>query len=212
MQILVMCTANICRSPMAERMLRRHAEIRGADATIASAGLLQGGRSASDGSCRAVAGWGLDLSDHISRRIDAELIEASDLTLAMEVRHVREAALLVPDRLSRIYTLRELVERADGEGGAGARGDRSLDEWLDALSVGRSPASLVGRTDLDVADPYGGPTEGYHRAAAELATLTSATADLLWGPLADGDDPFPPVAGTHGSEPQSGRRRWFGRR
>lgn len=211
MQVLVMCTANICRSPMAERMLRRHVAARDADATIISAGLLEGGRAASDGSVRVLANLGLDLSDHLSTRIDADAVTASDLVLAMEVRHVREAVLLAPDRLDHIYTLRELVERAQE---IGPRGPQPLDTWLADLSQGRTPGSLVGRTDLDVADPYGGPAAGYDRAGAELHALTSEAADLLWGPVPDDTTVFsaPAIAPAEAADGRNRVARWFTRR
>ena len=178
MQVLMMCTANICRSPMAERFLRRAAEQRGADVTVASAGLLNGGEPASTGSTRAMAEHGIDLGDHRSRRIDTPMIASADLVVAMEVRHVREAAALVPHRFGAIYTLRELIKRTQP---VGPRHDRPLDEWLTQVGEGRRAADLLRSTDLDIADPYGGPPEGYIATAALLAELTERLADVLWG-------------------------------
>lgn len=179
MQLLVMCTANICRSPMAERFLRRAASERGVDATITSAGLLTNGEPASVGSVQAMAALGIDLSDHQSRRIDATMVNAADLVVAMETRHVREATVLAPDRFGTILTLRELVASI---GRIGPRRDQPLAEWLATLTEGRRAADLLRATHLDVADPYGGPPEGYVATAAELATLTTELADALWGP------------------------------
>jgi protein-tyrosine phosphatase len=190
---------------MAERMLRRHAEARGTAATISSAGLLEGGRSASDGSARVMSNMGIDLADHRSHQIDVEALDSADLVLAMELRHVREAALLTPDRLDRIYTLRELVGRGQV---IGPRGERALDDWLTALAEGRAPGSLLGRIDLDVDDPYGGPAAGYDRTAAQLVDLTGTAADLLWGPVPDGVELFPDVPATTDA---SGRPTWLRR-
>lgn len=60
LHLLVVCTANICRSPMAERFLRRDAATRGVDATVASAGMLTNGEPASSGATEALAAYGLD--------------------------------------------------------------------------------------------------------------------------------------------------------
>ena len=201
MRILVLCTANVCRSPMAERLLRHHAAARHVDATVDSAGLLAGGRAASDGSVRALTRLGIGLDDHQSRELTVELLDAADLVLAMEARHVREATVLAPHRFSSIYTVRELVTLAEP---VGPRGDRRLDEWLADVGAGRTGSSLIGATDLDVADPYGGPDAGYLRTAAELVELTDTIAGHLWGPLPSDVPPLDASVLTEGSESGTG--------
>jgi protein-tyrosine phosphatase len=177
-QILLVCTANICRSPMAERLLRRAAASRGAEATVESAGLLTSGRPASPGAVSALTARGLDLTDHRSRLLDADMVRTADLVVAMEVAHVRDAASLAPERFGATFTLRELVDRvAEIE----PRRDRPIHEWLEELGTGRRAADLLRATGLDVADPYGGPLEGYLDTAAELDRLTEALAEALWG-------------------------------
>jgi protein-tyrosine phosphatase len=178
-QLLVVCTANICRSPMAERFLRRAAATRGIDATVTSAGMLTNGVPASPGAVAALAAYGLDLTDHHSRRLDAAMIESADLVVTMEAIHVRDAAVLAPKRFPAIYTLREILRRSAE---VGPRGRRTIDEWLVELGAGRRAADLLRADELDVTDPYGGQIEHYVATAAELATLTEALADALWGP------------------------------
>lgn len=181
MKLLVVCTANICRSPMAERFLRQAANERGVGeaVTVTSAGLLEGGRSASEGSTRAMQAYGISLADHRSRRLTPELITGADLVVAMTVRHVQESAVMAPARFGSIFTLRELVRRSAA---AGPRGDRPLTEWLAAVGRDRSTAALIAAHDLDVEDPYGGPPEGYVSTAKVLDDLTRRLADSLWGP------------------------------
>ena len=41
--VLLLCTANQCRSPMAEVLLRHHLAAAGIEATVSSAGLYEGG-------------------------------------------------------------------------------------------------------------------------------------------------------------------------
>jgi protein-tyrosine phosphatase len=175
MNLLVLCTANICRSPMAERLLRHLAYQRGADIHISSAGFRTGGRPAADGAVRALAQFGLDLNDHLSRRLDTDLLRGADLVVTMESAHVREAAVLAPDRFRATFTLRELVQRGrEGQHQAHGR------DWLEALGEGRTAAQMLRASGLDVADPYGGPDGGYDTTASELARLCTALADLLW--------------------------------
>jgi protein-tyrosine phosphatase len=177
--LLLVCTANICRSPMAEVLFREAAARRGAEVIVGSAGLLDGGRAASDGSVQALAARGLELGHHSSRRLEAEMVTTADLVLTMEVRHVAEAAVLAPERFSRIFTMREIVGRI---GSVGPRSDRTLDQWLVALNEERTSTGLLAATGLDVDDPHGGNDDDHARACTEISGLTNAVADALWGP------------------------------
>ncbi len=99
MRILVVCTGNICRSPMAEAMLRQLAtERQRADVTVESAGTgAYDGGSASEGAYLIGLEHGLDLSAHQSRPITRQLVEAADLILGMSPHHVERAVALGGD-------------------------------------------------------------------------------------------------------------------
>ena len=99
--VLILCTANQCRSPMAEVLLRRHLERAGVDATVSSAGLHGGGVPATDHGQAAMADRGLDLSAHRSRELDDDMLRQADLVIAMARVHVREAAVLLPEATAR---------------------------------------------------------------------------------------------------------------
>src|SRR5215210_4721313 len=61
-RILVLCAGNICRSPLAETLLRRALARRGVDAEISSAGIwAEGGLPASEGASSAAQRLGIDL-------------------------------------------------------------------------------------------------------------------------------------------------------
>ncbi|WP_018935583.1 low molecular weight protein-tyrosine-phosphatase [Thioalkalivibrio sp. ALJ24] len=79
-RILVVCTGNICRSPVGEALLRRHAPKR----HIGSAGLgaLVGEGVAPQARALAEAD-GLDVSAHSARQLTSSLLEQSDLVLVM---------------------------------------------------------------------------------------------------------------------------------
>lgn len=180
MRVLVVCTANICRSPVAEAMLRREAEQRGVAAEVTSAGVrARAGDPAADGSFQAVAALGLVLDSHRSRAATDDLAAAADLVLAMEAGHVIDLAGRQPQLFPRAFTLREIVARARD---VGPRGDTPVDQWLASLNDGRRAADLFGATHLDVADPYGGSRRDYDRCVAELGQLTAELATALWGP------------------------------
>ena len=179
--ILVVCTANTCRSPMAEAFLRREAARRGVEAEVGSAGIAaDGGDPPQGGSVRALARLGLDIAPHRSRGASHRVVDAADLVLTMEVAHLRELVADDPAHFPRTFTLREIVRRARV---AGPRGEATLAEWLAALGTGRRAADLLGATDLDVVDPIGRPDAEYQRCAAEIEELCGALAGFLWGPV-----------------------------
>lgn len=85
-QILVVCTGNICRSPMAEGLLikaLRKANSRGKN--VSSAGIqAMVGYSADKHAQRVMKDHGVDISSHRARQLDIDLINWADLILVME--------------------------------------------------------------------------------------------------------------------------------
>ena len=87
--ILVVCVGNICRSPMAEALLKQ--ALRGQeDYTVESAGLgALVGHPASAHSVTLMAELGLDISAHRARQIHPDMVRDADLVLVMEAGHKR---------------------------------------------------------------------------------------------------------------------------
>jgi protein-tyrosine-phosphatase len=179
--LLVLCTANQCRSPMAEVLLRRHLEQAGIDATVSSAGIYQGGIPATHHGVDAMAARGLDLSAHQSRQMDADMVRRADLVIAMARMHVREVAVLAPEALAKTFTLKELARDAAVVGERGR--DEPLDAWLGRIAAGRVTRSLVGvghDDEMDVADPVGRGRADYERTADLLDRLLAQVVDLAF--------------------------------
>ena len=103
--IVLLCTGNVCRSPMAEVLLRERLRAAGVAATVSSAGTWRAGEPASGGSLRAMQARGMDLSDHRSRLLDRDAVDGADLVVGMAREHVREVAVLVPELFGRTFTL-----------------------------------------------------------------------------------------------------------
>jgi len=103
-RILLVCTGNICRSPMAEAIAHRLLHGRGRDdVTVSSAGTAaQDGAPASEGAYLIALERGLDLSAHRARQITSDLVAAADLVLGMSPHHVERALALGGDGKSHL--------------------------------------------------------------------------------------------------------------
>ena len=88
-RVLFVCTGNICRSPLAEALLKRELEQRGADGIeVSSAGTgAWEGAPASEGAYLVALEHGLDLSDHRAQLLTREVVRDSDLILTMARHH-----------------------------------------------------------------------------------------------------------------------------
>lgn len=146
MRILLVCTGNTCRSPLAEVLLRRALEEEQVEGvTVESAGTgAFGGEPASEGSYLVALENGLDLAAHRARVATRGMVAEADLVLAMARAHLRKLDLL----------------------GAGTKA-RLIGEY----------AQVPGAHE--VADPVGGPIEGYRAAYQQLEVMTRAVAKRI---------------------------------
>lgn len=88
-RVLFVCSGNICRSPMAEGLLRHLAETQDLGIEVASAGTLQiEGRPAEKNAVWAAGRVGVDLRAHRSQGLTRELVDWADDVLGMEVEHL----------------------------------------------------------------------------------------------------------------------------
>jgi protein-tyrosine-phosphatase len=108
--ILVVCSGNTCRSPLAAALLaaRLADEPALARVTVTSAGTSAwDGSPASEGSYLVALERGLDLSNHRARMLTAEQVQAADLILTMTGAHASRVADL--GGASKVATMREFA-------------------------------------------------------------------------------------------------------
>ena len=88
-KILLVCTGNICRSPLAAALMQRALGERGAEGIeVSSAGTgAWDGAPVSEGAYLVGLEQGLDLSAHRARLLTRDLVEQSDLILTMARHH-----------------------------------------------------------------------------------------------------------------------------
>jgi protein-tyrosine-phosphatase len=113
--ILLVCTGNICRSPLAEVLLGRALGERGvSDLSVSSAGTgAWDGAPASEGAYLVALERGLDLSGHRARLLTREVVERADLVLTMARHHRARVQELGGE--GRVFVLGEYAGRAGDE-------------------------------------------------------------------------------------------------
>ncbi len=110
--VLFVCTANICRSPIAMGIFARKVAQAFPDQpwTVASAGTwAQSGRRAHEHSRQVSAQQGLDIESHRSQPVSAELLAEFDLILTMEQGHKEALRIEFPQAAKRIFVISEMA-------------------------------------------------------------------------------------------------------
>lgn len=114
-RVLLVCTGNICRSPLAEAILRRELERAGrADIDVKSAGTgAWDGAPASEGAYLVGLEHGLDLSAHRARLLTRDVVQNADVIFTMARHHRARVQELGGDE--RTFVLGEYAGRTGPE-------------------------------------------------------------------------------------------------
>lgn len=108
--VLFVCTANICRSPMAEKLFNHYMLSEEMEIAGDSCGLLPGGESISAGSLQLLLEKGImDAKDHVSKQFTPDLLQSSRLILTMEQRQRDVLRRNEPELTDKIKTLNEYL-------------------------------------------------------------------------------------------------------
>ena len=155
-RVLTVCTGNICRSPMAERLLQSELNIAAPNVfAVESAG--------------TAAMVGSDMEPHIegfvrvlgassegfaARQLTREILNKQDLVLALTREHRSRIVEMHPALLKKTFTLRELARvlpHIDG-----VRGVHPAERWELAIPLAMRARTLhrAAAEDDDVVDPY----------------------------------------------------------
>ncbi|GAA3135221.1 low molecular weight protein-tyrosine-phosphatase [Planomonospora alba] len=149
-RVCVVCLGNICRSPMAEVVLRKTLADHGLEGlvTVESGGTggWHQGRPMDERAAAALAGRGYDGSAHRARQFLREWYGQADLVLAMDRENLRALRRLAPE-------------------GADVRLFRSFD-----------PAAPEG---AEVPDPYYGDREGFAEVLEMVEAAAKGLAEEL---------------------------------
>lgn len=141
--LLFVCTANICRSPMAEALFRNKVarEIDGHDWKVESAGTWAvTGVPAAKNSRLAMYNRELDIEDHRSQPVNGKMLNTFDLILTMEQSHKETLSIEFPEISGRVYVITEMIGSSydiwDPIGASLAEFENTADELEDILTKG----------------------------------------------------------------------------
>ncbi|MCX2747057.1 low molecular weight phosphatase family protein [Arthrobacter sp. MI7-26] len=176
-QILTVCTGNICRSPVAERLLQA-----GLDQ------VLPGGFEVRSAGTRAMVGspiqpqsadiirtYGGSPDNFAARQLTSKILRDVDLVLTMASHHRGEVLQLDASILKRTFTIREfarMVTALEERGDAWPSSPDYTQQWRDLPARASSVRHLVlaeESKDNDIADPYKQGAEAYLRMEDQLA-------------------------------------------
>jgi protein-tyrosine phosphatase len=177
--ILVLCTANVCRSMMAAPLFARRLAALGVTVPVRSAGMIRCGDPPHPEVISVMASYGIETAAHRSRVACAADLARATLVLAMSRENLRYAVITAPGAWPRAFTLKELIRRGERIGPRPS--GEPFSGWLSRAHAGRERASLLGdSSEDDVADPAGGPLRAYADTASVLDGLVTRLAELGW--------------------------------
>ena len=187
--VLMVCTGNICRSPLAEQLLRAQAAAANLPITVTSAGTgAMVGREMTSQAAELSAQYGAVSTDHAPTQLNESVIAGADLILTATREHRAAVVSMSPKAIRRTFTLTQFARLAPTLVALSSEPLASpvelvetpqahLKSLLTHAAVARYLVSPPANpTDEDVTDPYKQSQSVYDEVAAEIhASVTTIT-------------------------------------
>lgn len=148
-KVLFVCTANVCRSPMAAAISNALAEEQRVpwEATSAGVRALVGERM-SPRAGAALEEIGVYSEQHRARQVDPRMLGEADLVLAMTLDHAKVLRRLSPPASDKVHTLVAFAEGApEGEGIPDPYGQSMTVHRASVRQLLSCLGEVVGRTE-----------------------------------------------------------------
>ena len=184
-EILFVCTANICRSPMAERLAARYL----ADMTDVI-GVSGAGTRGHEGSQmhphaeQSLRSLGVTSGGFRARQLTAAHLAGADLVLTAAREHRSACVSLDPASLGRVFTIPQFARLAEVTAGTPIPGDDPVTRARGVVREAVRARALLQpvSAELDeIADPIGRPQAEFDACAALLQRELLPTLRLLAG-------------------------------
>ena len=188
-RILTVCTGNICRSPMVERLFRARLAARLGPAAdgieVRSAGTWgHEGDPMEEFAAECLIELGGDPTGFVARELDADMIAAADVILAASREHRAAVVTMVPRSSGRCFTVREFARLlgsvSPSELPPGPLPKRLLG-LVEAAAGNRGMIRPDVPGDDDIEDPYGAPLRVFARVAGVIDEAVAVPVALLAG-------------------------------
>ena len=150
MKIMFICTGNICRSAMAEGMMRKLIKEKNIDAEVYSCGIYaETGNDPTYNAQEAASEYGADISNHRATNIRDSKIEEMDIILCATISHKQSVLYLHPELEGKVFTMKEYA-KLDKNG-----------------------------QDMDIKDPWGYDEFVYRKCASEIEECLKKIVEII---------------------------------
>ncbi|MGE5289863.1 MAG: hypothetical protein ACM3ML_22280 [Micromonosporaceae bacterium] len=186
-RILFVCTGNMCRSPLAERLARARLAASGVvGVEVESAGTHGvSGAPVHPDTAEVLMRLGGDPAGFVARRLTKEMADVADLVLTATREHRDFVSATCLEAAGRVFTILEFCALAGAVSPASLAPAREAGDRARALMAAVAP--LRHGTDaepagaLDIADPVGRPMAAQEAAAAVIARALDCPLSLIAG-------------------------------
>lgn len=150
MKIMFICTGNICRSAMAEGMMKKLIKENNIDAEVYSCGIYaETGNGPTYNAQEAAKEYGADISNHRATNIRDSKIEEMDIILCATISHKQSVLYLHPELEGKVFTMKEYA-KLDKNG-----------------------------QDMNIKDPWGYDEFVYRKCASEIEECLEKIVEII---------------------------------
>ncbi len=140
MKVMFICTGNICRSAMAEAILKEKISkdntLKDKIEVFSAGTFAEGGECSTQSAIEVMEEYGINLKNHRATNVAKSKIKEMDVILCATINHKIMLTRLYPELKDKIYTMKEYIDK--------------------------------DTKDLDIKDPYGYDIVVYRNCAAEI--------------------------------------------